>query len=723
MKYPHVKQHDSSDCAAACAKSICEHYGKNVSITKMRELLGTDRSGTTMYGIKEAFTKMGFNANSRKVDKASIGKGIPTPAIAHIVKKNGITHYVVIVSVKKDRMLIMDPAEDSLKWVYTDDIYPLFSGQFIFTTPNENFIAGKTRSYGVFSLMRSIVKIHKKLFISAFIASVLLTVFGVLMAIFNRILIDDLIPYHHTNQLTIWAIVLLVVVVFQILLQAARQQILIHLSKKIGISLTSGYFRHVFSLSMDFFYSRKTGEILTRHQDSAVIQSILTSVVLTVIIDIAMVAIVGVFLYLMSPALFLIVALMTILSAILIFFFRPPYKKLNKESMEQQAKLNSQIVERLNNIETVKTYSSEEYTMEKIEKEFAGTVDIGVRTGTLSNIQSSLSSGVGGIGNLGILMIGAFMVINGEATLGTLIAFMSLSGFFIEPINRLVGLQLSIQEAGISLDRLIEIYEVEKEETSEEEKDKSVIADGINEMTFKDVSFRYGSRPLTLKDVSMVIPKGKKIAVVGPSGCGKTTLSYLMLKFHLPEKGKITVNNADIKELDAFAIRREIGYVSQKIELFSGSISENLREGKNNATHAEILTACKLAGCDFIDDLPMGLNTVLSENGEGLSGGEKQRISLARTLVKNPDFLILDEATSNMDFMAEQYIYRTLFSTFRDKTMLIIAHRLNTIKKCDLIYVMDNGTIVESGTHDELVAAGNLYTEMWKAQTGIGESE
>jgi len=720
VKFPHIEQHDSSDCAAACAASVCSFYGKEITIVKLRELLGTDIAGTTIKGITEAMGKLGFEAKAVRVDPDSFKEGFTLPAIARIVRKDGTAHFVVIYSIKKNgKMKYMDPATDRIQKKNIKEFYEDFDGVLVMMVPTEEFVTGKEGKKSVFSSFVSLIRPHWKMFAVAIGASVLMTIFGIILSIFNKVLIDEIIPYNLDHQLTLFAIVLVIITLTQILLSAFRQHVLLYLSQKIGIPLMLGYFQHIFRLPMNFFASRKTGDILTRFQDAGVVQSVLTSVALTVIIDVSMVAIVGVILYTMNPTLFMIVAVMTILSAILIYAFKAPYKKLNKRSMEQAAKLNSQIIESLNGIEVVKTNSSEEYTMEKIETEFIKSLKISFKGGVLSNIQGSLSSTIGGIGGLGLMVLGGFMVINGDTTLGTLVAFSSLSGFFTGPIGRLISLQLSIQEANISLTRLSEIYDVDEEETTESDKDSTILGNGIDDIEIDNISFRYGSRPLTLKNVSMKIPKGKKIAIVGRSGCGKTTLSKILLKFYLPEEGKVTVNGTNINDIDAFSLREKIGCVPQNVQLFSGSISNNVLIGKPNASPGEIAAACKLAGCDeFIKKLPMGLNTFLDENGGGLSGGEKQRISLARVLVKDPEFIILDEATSSMDFITEQEIYDVIFNKLQDTTMLIIAHRLSTIRKCDLIYVMADGKVVESGTHDELVDASGMYSDMWYSQVG-----
>ena len=720
MKYPHIQQHDSSDCAAACIASICSFYGREITIVKLRELLGTDVAGTTLKGVTEAADKLGFEAKAVRVDPESFKSGFTLPAVARIVKKDGTAHYVVIYSISKGgKIKCMDPAEDRATKKTTKEFLEDFDGVLVLMVPNENFVQSKEGAKSVFSSFMTLMKPHWKMFVTAIAISVILTIFGIVMSMFNKVLIDEIIPYNQDKQLILMALALIIVIVTQVALGALRQHLVLYLSQKIDIPLMLGYFKHIFRLPMNFFASRRTGDIVTRFQDAGVVKEVLTGVALTVFIDIAMVVIVGVILYTMNTSLFAIILLMTIVSALLIFTFKGPYKKLNKKMMEQGARLNSQIIESLNGIETVKTNSSEEYIMEKIETEYIKIMKLGFRGGVLSNIQGTASSFAGGLGNLGLLVFGGFLVINGETTLGTLVAFISLAGFFISPINRLVSLQLTIQEANISLKRLSEIYEVNEEEDLESGKDTLAFTDGLGDIEMTKVSFRYGSRPLTLKNIDLLIPRGKKVAIVGRSGSGKTTLSKLLLKFYVPEEGTVTFNGKDLNTVDAFALREKIGCVPQTVEMFSGSIRDNILIGKPDATPSEIVTACRYADCEgFINKLPNNYNTMLDANGGGLSGGEKQRIALARSLVKTPEFIIMDEATSSLDFITEQSIYDTIFNKLKDVTMLIIAHRLSTVRRCDLIYVMEKGEIVESGTHESLLSKGGMYADLWNSQVG-----
>lgn len=434
--------------------------------------------------------------------------------------------------------------------------------------------------------------------------------------------------------------------------------------------------------------------------------------------DIVLATVSASILYVMNQKLFVVILVLTIVSAALIYIFKGPYKKINLEQMEAGARLNSQIIESLKGIETIKVHAAEENSIEKLELEYIRNLKIAFKEGVLSNIQGSISGAVSSVGNLILMYIGAMMIMKGDITLGSLMAFSTLSGYFMDPIGRLIGLQLSIQEASISLKRISEIYEVEKEQDETEvEKIKLEKIDGDIELN--NITFRYGSRSPVLNDVSIKIPKGKKVALVGESGSGKTTISKLLLKYYTPEEGKINVNDYNIEELDLYNLRENIAYVPQNVELFSGSIKENITLGKTNASYEEIKSACENAGCrEFIEKLPGKYGTFLEEAGGGLSGGEKQRIALARALIKKPSFLILDEATSNLDFISEAKIFDTLFKKGRNITMLMIAHRLSTIRSCDIIYVMDKGKIVEEGNHESLLKKKGYYYKLYVSQVG-----
>jgi len=314
--------------------------------------------------------------------------------------------------------------------------------------------------------------------------------------------------------------------------------------------------------------------------------------------------------------------------------------------------------------------------------------------------------------------VGISQVLKGEMTLGGFMAFSTLSSYFTSPLSNLIGLQMQIQEASISMKRLGEIMDYPSETAGDEDRTDLDKVEG--DIEFKDVTFRYGNRAPALDHISFTIPAGKKVALVGSSGSGKSTITKLLLKYYEPEDGEIDLNGVNLAEYTNDSVRRAISYVPQNVELFSKTIYDNIRVSRMDATMDEVKEAAKKADAhDFIRHLPLQYNTYLEEAGNGLSGGEKQRIALARAFLKDSNLYILDESTSNLDFATENLIFNMIYDQLADRSMLIVAHRLSTVRDCDLILVMDHGKIVERGTHDELLAKEGKYYELWNMQQGI----
>lgn len=526
-----------------------------------------------------------------------------------------------------------------------------------------------------------------------------------------------MLPYQQKDVLKMMLAVFLGISLTSTFVSFVRQWILMHLSIKIDIPLMLGYFEHIYKLPMKFFASRKTGDITTRFSDAFTIKDIFTSIALSLIMDISMALITGVILFQMNPKLFAVIIMMTLISIVLVFIFKQPYKKINEEQMQQSSILNSEIIEGLRAVETIKGNANEDIELESIEREYIKSLRISYKEGMLSNVQSTISSVISGVGNLVLLYVGIMQVINNNMTLGSFMAFNTLAGYFMDPIGNLVSLQLSIQEANISMKRLSEIMDYEREQKSERQYQEISSIDG--DIKLEHVTFRYGNRKPALDDVSFIIEKGQKVALVGASGSGKSTIAKLLLKYYEPEAGDITIDGMDILEYKNDDIRHAISYVPQNIELFSKSIYDNIRVTRQSATLDEVKEAAKAADAhEFIKRLPMQYYTYLEEAGNGLSGGEKQRIALARAFLKENQFYIMDESTSNLDFATENIIFDMIYNKFRKKTMLIIAHRLVTVKNCDKIIVMDKGKIVEQGTHQQLLERKEQYYRLWEMQQG-----
>jgi ATP-binding cassette subfamily B protein len=712
-KFKCIKQHDIADCGAACIATVCLQYGKETTITKLRDLSGTDIKGTTLLGIVETLEKLGFEAKAGRMTREHFETKFSLPMIARILTKEGLAHFVVIHKIVKKHLIIADPAKGIVK-IKKEEFFEDFDNNVVILAPTNEFIADKTKTGSVFNRFFKLLIVQKRLFICAIIGSIILTILGIASSFFNKILMDEILPYNLKEQLIVFCIGFGVIGIFNILLNAARQHLLLHLSLKIDIPLMLGYFKHIFNLPMKFFGTRRTGDILTRFSDAGTIKNIFTNISLSLIIDIILTVVSGVILYIMNVKLFIVIAILTLLNIALVYFFKKPYKELNIIQMEKQAALNSQIIDSLKGVETVKSFGVEDSTLEKMENKYISAIRVGYKESVLSNVQGSLAGFFGNVGNIILMFLGASLVMNGDISLGSLFAFMSLSGYFMDPIGRLVGLQLQIQEANIAMKRMSELYDLEEEqENGNYINDFSLDGD----ISVNSVIFRYGSRKPVLENVSLQIKHKEKVAFVGQSGGGKTTLAKLLLGLWTPESGTILINGYNIEELNKQILRQRIAYVPQNVELFSGTVEENIKIGKLTASYQDIKNACERAGCaDFIEKMPNKYGTYLEEAGANLSGGEKQRIALARALIKNPEILILDEATSNLDFISEAKIYDTLFNL--DCTVIIIAHRLSTIRTCDNIIVIDNNRVVDTGTHSELIKSDGIYKKIWTSQVG-----
>ena len=715
IRYVFVKQHDTTDCAAACLSMICLFYRKETTIMQLRDKMGTDLRGTNLLGLKKCAIELGFSAEAIRVDRESFMSDFTLPCIANVLTKEGLSHFVVVFKKNKKYVVLGDPAKDLIR-VTIDDFFQEFTGVLLLLKPDESFERSNQKTSDLFMQYIQLLIPQKKLFLSAILASFLITLLGIISSIFNKILMDEILPYQLENTLILTIFIFTFISLISTFIDFERQYILLYLSQKIDIPLMLGYFKHIFKLPMHFFASRKTGDIITRFSDAGTIKNVFTSIGLSLILDVGMALVSGVVLFNMNARLFAVIILMTISNILLVLAFRPIYKKINEEQMQQASIMNSEIIEGLRGIETIKGNANEDVELDNIEREYIRSLRISFREGKTSAVQSMISSVVNNIGSMIIVYIGIKSVIDGNLTLGSYMAFSTLSSYFTNPVSELVGMQLKIQEAQISMKRLSEIMNVNEEQELEENID---LESSVGDVEFKDVVFRYGSRRIVLDHISFSIPKGKKVAIVGSSGSGKTTVAKLLLKYYEPEAGCITFDGINIGEYSNSSIRRSIGYVPQNIELFSKSIYDNIRTSRPNATLNEVKSAAISANADeFIRKLPGKYGTYLEEAGSGLSGGERQRIALARAFLKDSEFYILDESTSSLDFATENLIFDMIYNRFKNKSMLIIAHRLATVKNCDEILVMSDGKIIERGTHDELLTQNGEYFRLWNLQQG-----
>lgn len=715
MKYFCIKQHDITDCGAACLATVCKQYGLSTSITRIREAAGTDKMGTNAYGMVKAAEQLGFTVKAVKGNQEAFFSEFPLPAIAHVVIDGSLLHYIVIHKITNGEVIIADPAMGIVKKP-TEEFLKEWTGILILLVPTPTFRKGKDTK-NIFERFWGLVLPQKQLVLDIFAVSLVITILGILGAFYFQIIIDDILPAGTEKTLTVISIGVILLKLFSMALSVLRAQLLVYLSQKLDIALLLGYYNHVLKLPMNFFATRKLGEIISRFQDTSFIRDAISNTLITIMIDTIMVLAGGLILFFKSKILFAIAAIMVVLYGVLVLLFNKPYKKANEKQMEDKAQLTSYLVEALNGIQTIKAFNGEQTVQTETELKLIRLLKSIFRLSCIGNVQEGLKTFVEAIGGVVILWIGAYSVLRGNMTIGSLVSFNALLIYFLNPVKNLINLQSSLQTAMVASDRLGEILDLEIEK-DEKQKHKISPPSLKGDISIQDVSFRYGTRQLVLEHFYMEVKKGQRIAIVGESGAGKTTIAKLLLNLYPYESGSITVADYALPDIQLECLRKKIAYIPQNPFLFSGTILENLTFGMEYPDMKEVIQCAKMAQIhEFVNALPMRYETHLDENGSNLSSGQRQRIAIARAMLKKPEILILDEETSNLDAVTEKAIQETIDTCSNGMTTVIIAHRLSTIRSCENISVMEKGHIIESGSHDELIEKENgFYRKLYRTQ-------
>lgn len=708
-RYRYTPQVDTRDCGVAAFATVAKHYGSDFTLAHLRELAKTDREGTTALGIVKAAQTLNFETRVLQADMTLFDLAeIPYPFIAHVTKDSKLLHYYVVYGAKKDKLIIGDPDPTVGVVKMTQSKFSAeWTGVAIFLAPAASYQVEKDEKSSLLSFLPLLSR-QKGLIFNIVMAALLVTVINIAGSYYLQSIIDEYVPNQMQSTLGIISIGLIITYSLQQIMSYAQTNLLNILGQRLAIDVILSYIRHIFDLPMTFFATRQTGEILSRFTDANAIIDALASTILSVFLDVTIVMIVGTFLLFQNSHLFLLTILSLPLYTLLVTLFIKPFQKMNAVVMQHNAVLSSSIIEDVNGIETIKSLTSEATSYQKIDREFVAYLKASFKRERYEAIQTAFKQTLKLILNVTVLAIGARLVMQDQLSLGQLITYNTLLAYFTTPLENIINLQTKIQQARVANHRLNEVYLVDSEFASEK---LITTLDQIQTLSLTQVSYKYGFGRDILKEVTLTVHAGEKLALTGVSGSGKTTLAKLLAHFFEPSQGVIKVNHQDIKQIDKKILRQKINYIPQQPYIFTGSILENLTLGaKPDVTHQEIIAACDIAQIRAdIEAMPMSYQTQLTD-GTGISGGQKQRIALARALLTRADVLILDEATSSLDVFTEKKVIDNLMQL--DQTVIFVAHRLAIAARCDRTIVLDQGQIIEAGSHDELLALNQQYKQM-----------
>ncbi len=708
-----VKQHDITDCGAACVSSIAAYYKLYVPLSKIRQYIGTEKEGTNILGILEGAQKLGFDAKGVKGNLESLDK-IPIPAIAHVIVDGRLQHFVVIYKITKKYIQIMDPGSGKLKNTPIDSFNEQWTGVLVILLPNNTFKA-QNEKVSQFLRFWHLLKPHKYILIQSLVGSVFYTILGFSTSIYIQKITDYVLLNENFKLLNIMSISMIFLLIIQMILSIYKDIFLIRTGQEIDARLILGYYKHLLKLPQHFFDTMRVGEILSRINDAVKIRLFINNASLTLMVNffIVIFSFLLMFTYYWKLGL-LMIGILPIY--FLIYFITNRLNiKTERRIMESGADLESQLVESLNAVSTVKLFGLEGMMHSKTEFRFIKLLKNGYRSSLNEVFSRSSTQGVSSLFTILLLWIGSYYVMAKELTPGELFSFYAIIGYFTGPVSGLISSNKTIQNALIAADRLFEVLDLETE-TSENCYSWNDAC--VNYIKFNNVNFSYNNRGPVFSNLNLMFKKGQVTAVVGESGSGKSTLIHLIQGLYHLNGGSILLNEQDIKYIEKKSLRKVISVVPQKIHLFDGNLLDNIAFGNTQIDMKKVLKICdSLEMTAFIEALPQGFNTYLGENGATLSGGQKQRIAIARALYQEPEVLILDEATSSLDSQSDAALQKTIASLKKnDKTIIQISHRLLNLSKADHIMVLDKGKLVQSGHHKTLILERGIYQHLWNKQ-------
>lgn len=725
------RQHDSMQCGIACLQMICNYYGKEYSLDSLSKICFATTEGVSMLGISETATSLGFHVVNVKCTVKTLTE-VSLPSILHWNQN----HFVVLYRVKNEnKFYIADPGkglvtysleEFKKHWISTNS-----NGQdkgiamFLETTPtffthqmeDKKKISGKRSFHFLFGY----VKKYRKYFGQVILGLIVGSLSQLVLPFLTQSIVD--VGIKNQDIGFVWLILLgqLMLTISRTAIDFIRRWLLLHISLRINISLVSDFFIKLLKLPMSFFDTKLMGDLMQRMNDHSRVNNFLTQQTLNITFAMLTFVVFSVVLFFYNKLVFAIFLLGSILYGAWMTLFLKRRKLLDYELFEQQAINNNKTYEFITTIQESKLQDCEQRRRWEWENTQADLFGVQMKSLKLQQTQEAGSIFINEVKNIIITVVAATAVIHGQMTLGMMLAVQYIIGQLNSPVEQLMNFFYSLQDVKISLERINEIHQMDDENgkegllTSIEDKNEGI--------DIKNIMFKYDPHALrkTIDDVSIHIPQGKVTAIVGASGSGKTTLIRLMLGYYPVLEGTINIGNTDINKLNKKWWRRQCGVVMQDGVIFSESIARNIAVDDGDIDKERLLKAAEIACIkDYIMALPLKFNTKIGRDGVGLSQGQKQRILIARAVYKNPDYIFLDEATNSLDANNERSIVENLDMFYKGKTVVIVAHRLSTVKNADQIVVIDHGKVVEEGNHESLTAKRGAYYNLVKNQLELG---
>ncbi len=727
------KQLDAMDCGPTCLRMVAKYYGRSISLDYLCNKSEYGKEGVSLLGLVNAAEAIGLKTTGVKLTFEQLVNEAPLPAIIHWQQY----HFVVLTpNSTKSKLQIADPAKGIVQlskeefckeWLSTNDSNTAKGVALLLeTTPafkELNFDEAETVKKGKIdkAYLFHYVKEQKSYFFQVFLGLLVGSLLQLIFPYLTQSIVDTGINTQNINFIQIVLAAQLMLLLSQTAIEFIRSRILLHISTRINISLLSGFWAKLLKLPMQFFDSKHPGDIIQRINDHQRIESFLTGTALNTFFSLFNLAIFSIVLFCYNVSVFVIFAFGSMLYLFWIQVFLKYRRKLDYQRFSIAAKENNATMQLVYGMQEIKLNNAENAYRWQWEKLQAGLFKLNFKSLSLAQYQQIGAFFINQGKNLLITFMVAKLVIDGSLTLGAMLAIQFIIGQLNAPVEQLVGFSQQVQDAKISIERLNDIHSLEDEEPAYKDFNYGLPQD--QDIEIKKLSFTYpgaGNEPV-LKNINLTIPKGKITAIVGMSGSGKTTLIKLLLRFYELYKGDITIGSLNFKNISPKYWRSKTGAVMQDSFIFNENIAKNITVTNEKTDNEKLLNACKTANIlSYIESLPLGFYTKLGAEGKGLSGGQKQRFAIARAVYKNPEFIFFDEATNSLDANNEKMILENLRQFFRGKTVVVVAHRLSTVKNADKIVVLDNGEITEEGTHSELSFKKGKYFELVKNQLELG---